>query len=101
MPPAGTKYGDLFERLRDSGASIPTLHCIGDADENRETAEALAACFGARAETLRHDRGMGMPPASWWEQTRGYAERVTGGNRWVTQFKGPWYYDKSERATYL
>jgi len=97
LPESGP-YADLLQRLRDTpDASIATLHCIGN-DEMQAEAEALAACFGPSAEVLRHERGGAMPPRTWWEQTRGFPERVTGGNRWVTQFKGPFFYSKEERA---
>ena len=92
MPTAG-RYAELLHRLRDSpGASIPTLHCIGNSDGERAQAEELAACFGPLAEILRHDRGGAMPDRNWWEETKGYPERVTGGNRWCTQHRGPWWY---------
>ena len=95
MPDSGP-YAELLHKLRDTAdASIPTLHCISKSSGNDplpERAEALAACFAPSAEILWHDRGSGMPPLSWWEQTRGFPERVTGGNRWVTQFAGPFYY---------
>ena len=57
-----------------------------------ESAEELAKCFGDSAEILRHDSGVGMPPPSWWEETQAFPERVIGGNRWCTQFAGPFYY---------
>mmetsp|Transcript_7166 Transcript_7166/g.12046 ORF Transcript_7166/g.12046 Transcript_7166/m.12046 type:complete len:243 (-) Transcript_7166:257-985(-) len=93
MPIAGP-YAELLYRLRDSpSTSIPTLHCIGKSDgTNTEQAEELAACFAPSAEVLWHTGGRAMPDRSWWEQTEGYPERVTGGNRWVTQLGSPrWY----------
>ena len=95
--PAGGEYAELLHRLRDAHeASIPTLHCIGrsDAANPPERAEELASCFGPSAEVLWHDRGSAMPPKTWWEQTAGFPERATGGNRWVTQFSGPFYYKR-------
>ena len=94
MPESGP-VADLLQRLRDTpGASIPTLHCISESDPNcpPESAEELAKCFGDSAEILRHDSGVGMPPPSWWEETQAFPERVIGGNRWCTQFAGPFYY---------
>ncbi|KAL1515960.1 hypothetical protein AB1Y20_002573 [Prymnesium parvum] len=88
--PSAAPYAELLHRLRDTAeASIPTLHCIGGADGS---AEALAACFGPTAEILRHDQGSAMPGPRWWEDTQGFPEKVIGGNRWVTQFRGPFWY---------
>ena len=92
--PTHKPYAELLHRMRDSGAALPggTLHCIGGADAS---AEELAACFtGAdrNCEILRHDRGSAMPGESWWEETRGFPERVTGGRYWCTQHRGPWMY---------
>ena len=71
----------------------PTLHCIGRADAGSEEAEELAACFGPAAEVLWHDNGSAMPGRSWWELTRGFPERATGGVQWCTQFAGPFFYN--------
>lgn len=90
MPTQGP-YAELLQRLRDTpDASIPTLHCIGSEDPQ---AEALAACFGPQAEVLRHDKGSAMPGSDWWEQTRAFPERITGGRYWCTQHRGPFRYD--------
>lgn len=95
MPDSGP-VADLLLRLRDTpGAlSIPTLHCISESDPNcsPEKAAELASCFGASAEILRHDSGVAMPPPSWWEETCAFPERSIGGNRWCTQYKGPFFY---------
>ena len=93
MPQAGP-YADLLIRLRDSpAASIPTLHCVSESDGvSPGAAEELAACFTG-AEILYHDGGGAMPGPSWWELTKAFPERVTGGNRWVTQHSGPFWYD--------
>lgn len=89
--PATGPYADLLARLQESPeASVPTLHCIGS--DGVEDAEQLAACFAPSAEILRHERGRAMPDETWWEQTRGYPERVTGGRFWCTQHHGPWTY---------
>jgi len=90
MPTAGP-YADLLNRLRDLGASMPTLHCISTT-ESIEATEELAACFAPSAEILRHGGGSAMPGPSWWEETQGYPERVTGGLSWVTQARGPFRY---------
>lgn len=93
MPESGP-HAELLERLRSTpGAAIPTLHCISRNDPENPSggAEALASYFTG-AEVLWHERGGALPSASWWEETSGYPERVTGGNRWVTQFRGPFYY---------
>ena len=71
-------------------------HCIGGADAS---AEALAACFGTAAEVLRHERGGAMPGPSWWEETRGYPERITGGKYWCTQHRGPWMYSARKASS--
>lgn len=95
--PAGP-HAALLERLKETpGASLPcslrTLHCIGSVE--REAGEAVAACFGA-AELLFHERGAALPDRNWWEETRGFPERVTGGRYWCTQHRGPWPYKASE-----
>ena len=95
--PTADVYVELLQRLRDTpGASIPTLHCMSKTDgvHPPESAEELATCFAPSAEILWHERGSAMPPRGWWEQTQAFPERVTGGNRWVTQFGGPFYYTK-------
>ena len=80
---------ELLSRLRDSGPSLPTLHCIGRAEDgSSKPAEELAACFPS-AEILWHDNGPAMPPASWWEETKAFPERVIGGTAWVTQWSRP------------
>ena len=95
--PTHEPYAELLHRMRDSGAALPggTLHCIGGADASTEAASALelAACFApSGTEILRHERGGAMPGESWWEETRGFPERVTGGRYWCTQHRGPWMY---------
>ena len=99
--PTADAYVELLHRLRDTpGASIPTLHCMSKTDgvHPSESAEELAACFAPSSEILWHERGSAMPPPGWWEQTRGFPERVTGGNRWVTQYGGPFYYAKKKSS---
>lgn len=91
IPTAGP-FAELFCRLRDSPeSSVSTLHCI-DTGPGSVSAEQLAACFAPSAEILRHDRGGAMPDREWWEQTRGYPERITGGRNWCTQHRGPFRY---------
>jgi hypothetical protein len=90
--PSAAPYVELLSRMHDTNAPIPTLHCISESGVEPESAEALAACFAPSADILWHDRGVAMPSASWWEASRGFPERATGGNRWVTQFAGPFYY---------
>ena len=98
--PTHQPWVDLLQRLRDSpDASIPSLHCIGTTDPDAPACEELAACFGSAAEILTHDNGSGMPPASWWEETQGYPERVTGGRYWVTQHRGPFTYASPDGTT--
>ena len=69
-----------------------------DAVTPPEQAEELAACFGPSAEILWHDGGSAMPGLSWWEETKGFPERAIGGNRWCTQFLGPWWYSGTYRG---
>ena len=94
--PSGGPYAELFAKLRDTPTTAPlTLHCISSVatEAERAESEALVECFAPAAETLYHDKGAGaMPPKTWWEESRGFPERANGGNRWVTQFGGPFYY---------
>ena len=89
MPPP--PHAALLHRLRDDSAAgaVQTLHCISPTDSD---SAAVAACFGQEAETLFHDGGGAMPGPGWWEETRGYPERVTGGRFWCTQVGPARYY---------
>lgn len=92
--PASGPYAELLNKLKETpDASIRTLHCIGNVE--RETGEAVAACF-TDPELLFHERGAALPDRNWWEETRGFPERVTGGRNWCTQHRGPWPYKASE-----
>ena len=93
MPTKGP-YADLFERLRatDAALTVPTLHCLSKSSSVCEESEQLAECFGPSARLLWHDNGDALPSSSWWEETQGFPEKSIGGNRWVTQYAGPFYY---------
>lgn len=97
--PKAAAYVELLQRLSDAGGcATPTLHCIGTSDPDRAGAEELASHFGASAEIMWHDNGSAMPDKGWWERSEGYFERVTGGNRWVTQYGGARFYDGKRRV---
>lgn len=98
MPAEDSPYAELLRRLRETAGCepIPTLHCLGGAAGG---AEAVAACF-PNAELLRHDGGGAMPGPDWWAETTAFPERVTGGNRWVTQYGGPFYYNPRLNPNY-
>ena len=103
MPPEGGEYHELLQKLRETpSASIATLHCISESDAVHppEQAEELAACFGPSAEVLWHDRGSAMPSRSWWKESQGFPEKASGGNRWVTQYEGPFYYPGTPRGAF-
>lgn len=88
------KYAGVLERQRDDSTVEPicSLHCFDKGMDGAKSAEELAACFAPSAEILWHENGIALPAASWWEQTRAFPERVTGGKQWCTQFKGPFNY---------
>ena len=96
MPSTESRYGELLRA--QSGTSVATLHCISKQDDSSSAAEEVAACFGPKAEVLWHGNGKALPGKSWWEETKGFPERATGGNRWVTQFGGPWWYHLEDKV---
>ena len=67
-------------------------------DQSTNLPANTTEAFAPSSEILWHERGSAMPPPGWWEQTRGFPERVTGGNRWVTQYGGPFYYAKKKSS---
>ena len=56
-------FAPLFQRLRDTpSASIPTMHCVSEADANHRAGVALADAFGPTAQLVWHENGRKMPP---------------------------------------
>ena len=81
---------EMFQTLRDSpDASIPTLHCLSTSDTASpcEQGEELAGCF-ASAEILWHDGGSAMPGRSWWKDSMGFPDRVSGRTQYTAGMYG-------------